>query len=315
MKDSEVGQKGPVTDTASPENFELNLSYLTSEGLVYGLGNDDTIHSINENEVSGLSTLTDLSQVQFSSSPVSSDSGDLKGICHRNVFPTTATTTTKAANESLNIYSNTFNNTAADSIVNDINVQLEDYNSYYNGKELQLSTLSPLLQKNNIITATTQSSQTPPSELFASAHFTAKQVSKGTQQAFAVVIIDMIYAYPRMMTRRETLPPFVHANSPIDDSPYAQEMLPQYLANCMGIAQLIAARSVDTHSFIWTTILTELRGFRNNLHSFNKYDVLSALQASLLYLIIRAGETTPPHESTDDYLMLSIYQVSFDPFL
>jgi len=130
------------------------------------------------------------------------------------------------------------------------------------------------------------------------------------QQNYATMIIDMISAYPRMMTRRETLPPFIHAYSPAGDTEDDQNSLPEHLSNCMGIAQLFAVRNDDTNSFVWATIRAEIRGLKNHMRTFNKYDAMSALQASLVYIIIRAVDGAP-QEAKDDYEMLSIHEAGF----
>ncbi|KAE9365144.1 hypothetical protein N431DRAFT_353379, partial [Stipitochalara longipes BDJ] len=122
------------------------------------------------------------------------------------------------------------------------------------------------------------------------------------------MIIDMIHAYPRMMMRRETFPPFIHACSPAGEGSDERNKLPENLTNCMGITQLFAVCNDDTRLFVWGTIWAELRRLRNRASTFDKYDALSALQASLLYLIMRALDDSP-QRANHDYEMLEIYQV------
>ncbi|KAH8683386.1 hypothetical protein BGZ60DRAFT_368473 [Tricladium varicosporioides] len=199
----------------------------------------------------------------------------------------------------MSLLDDTFNN----SCITDINFSLEGYNYYNTGKEVQLASPLPVLPPADLTTIIETS---PSSEISTSGHFTKNSIKTGIQQICATIIIDMIYAYPRMMTRRETLPPFMHPYSPVTDNNDDQNKLPEHLANCMGIAQLFAARSDDTCSFVWATIRAEIRGFKNRMHAFNKYDMLSALQASLLYLIIRVVEQRP-QAAEDDFEMLAIY--------
>jgi hypothetical protein len=88
------------------------------------------------------------------------------------------------------------------------------------------------------------------------AHFSRNQIMTPVQQIFTTMLIDMIRAYPLMMTRRETFPPFVHPCCYLNDS---QDTLPQVLTNCMGLAQLFVARTDDTRPFVWATIMAEVR--------------------------------------------------------
>jgi hypothetical protein len=72
------------------------------------------------------------------------------------------------------------------------------------------------------------------------------------------VIMQMLYAYPQMMLRRQTFPPFIH--------PHCHEKrLPDALGNCMSIAQLFAARTPETESFLWRTISAEEERFRERV--------------------------------------------------
>ncbi|KUJ11709.1 uncharacterized protein LY89DRAFT_594761 [Mollisia scopiformis] len=178
---------------------------------------------------------------------------------------------------------------------------MDDSSYYFTGEEL---TFSPTLPPTTIATSTREDS--PSTEVVNRKPFTKNYVESAIQQTCATMIIEMIFAYPRMMTRRETLPPFMHAFSPADDTDNAQNKLPGHLVNCMAIAQLFAVRTADTQSFVGTTIQAEIRGFRSRLSTFNAYDSMSALQACLLYLVIRAVEDAP-QEAKDDIEMLLIY--------
>jgi hypothetical protein len=67
------------------------------------------------------------------------------------------------------------------------------------------------------------------------------------------LVVQALRAYPLMMLRRETLPPFIHGywNTPIIPA------LPQTLSNCMSIAQMYAFRTDETKPFLWRTIRAE----------------------------------------------------------
>ena len=74
----------------------------------------------------------------------------------------------------------------------------------------------------------------------------------------AKVVMQMLRAFPQMMLRRETLPPFIHGHWYHGRSA-TEPTLPQPLLNCMGIAQVFASRVLETKSFLWRTIQTEQR--------------------------------------------------------
>ena len=74
----------------------------------------------------------------------------------------------------------------------------------------------------------------------------------------AKVVMQMLRAFPQMMLRRETLPPFIHGHWYHGQSA-TEPALPQPLLNCMGIAQVFASHVLETKSFLWRTIQTEQR--------------------------------------------------------
>lgn len=156
-------------------------------------------------------------------------------------------------------------------------------------------------------------------------HFSQKQIITPAQQLFTSMLIDMIRAYPLMMTRRETFPPFVHPHCYLYEG---CNTFPRVLTNCMGIAQLFVSRTNDTRPFLWTTILAEVRDMLSKvpifepyqlgvapanirpqqLGSMNKFELFSALQASLLYLIMRAIDTGS-QQSAQDFELVRAHEV------
>jgi len=221
--------------------------------------------------------------------------------------PTTMTASTTPADEDsfMSFLHDTVNHTTTNSITNGFDFQLDEYN-HSRGKESQLVASPPSPTTISIVrpspTATYASS-----DVVSLCHF-AKTPFQSAHKACASIIIDMIHAYPRMMLRRETFPPFVHAYSPTADTEDDANRLPLYLTNCMGIAQLFAVCNNDTRPFVWATIRAEMRGFKSRMSSWDKYEALSATQASLLYLIMRADDDAP-QEAKDDYEMLKIHAV------
>lgn len=86
-------------------------------------------------------------------------------------------------------------------------------------------------------------------------------------QRTATLIMQQLRAFPQMMLRRETLPPFIHAhwNRPSSTTSTA---LPEPLANCMSIAHLFASRNSETTPFLWRTVKQEQRSFLEKVRLF-----------------------------------------------
>lgn len=74
----------------------------------------------------------------------------------------------------------------------------------------------------------------------------------------ANVVMQMLRAFPHMMTRRETFPPFIHGHWCYSSSP-TSSALPTPLVNCMGISQVFTSHNLETRPFLWRTIQWEQR--------------------------------------------------------
>lgn len=74
----------------------------------------------------------------------------------------------------------------------------------------------------------------------------------------ANLITHIIFAFPQMMLRRQTFPPFINAH-------WHLPSLPEGLAGCMSVAQLFATRTPETRPFLWRMIDAEERHFREEV--------------------------------------------------
>lgn len=218
---------------------------------------------------------------------------------------TTMTPPPKNVDSFMSLLHHTLNNTMDTDLANHTDFQMFDY-GYSHGKELQLPIFSPEYWESATTAMPNPSLSISPvissSNIDRPHHFSRTEVQTSLQKAHATLIIDMIRPYPRMMMRREAFPPFVHAYAPSEDG---QEKLPAPLINCMGIAQLFAVCNDDTRPFLWNTIR---RGFRDRFSTFEKCEAFAALQACLIYLIMRAVDGAP-QEVADDWDMIVIYDV------
>lgn len=70
----------------------------------------------------------------------------------------------------------------------------------------------------------------------------------------ARLVHQMVMAFPQMMLRRQTFPPFIHPH-------WQDQYLPEALASCMSISQLFASRTPETRAFLWRTVDAEEKRF------------------------------------------------------
>ncbi|KAH6884269.1 hypothetical protein B0T10DRAFT_493834 [Thelonectria olida] len=113
----------------------------------------------------------------------------------------------------------------------------------------------------------------------ASKDLTRLSYQSPTLKQAARLIVQALSAFPQMMLRRETFPPFIH--------PYwHQQSLPEKLASCMSISQLFVSRTPDTRPFLWRVIEAEEMRFRNECESLSALELQPAVQAMIIYMIM-----------------------------
>ncbi|KAL6812491.1 hypothetical protein J3E69DRAFT_123496 [Trichoderma sp. SZMC 28015] len=88
-----------------------------------------------------------------------------------------------------------------------------------------------------------------------------------------------IHAFPQMMMRRQTFPPFIHAH-------WHMSELPETLANCMSIAQIYSTRTPETRLFLWRMIGVELQRFQGEAETADMYSLQHSLQAIMQFIIM-----------------------------
>ncbi|KAI1070404.1 hypothetical protein LB507_010310 [Fusarium sp. FIESC RH6] len=123
----------------------------------------------------------------------------------------------------------------------------------------------------------------PMQSLSAKGDLTRVSTRLSSLQYASRVIMQMLYAFPQMMLRRQTFPPFIHPH-------WHQKHLPETLGNCMSIARLFAARTAETESFLWKMISAEEERFRDKLYTCSPYQVHLCLQAMIVYMIMAMGD-------------------------
>ncbi|CAI6088015.1 unnamed protein product [Clonostachys chloroleuca] len=104
----------------------------------------------------------------------------------------------------------------------------------------------------------------------------------------ANIVMQTLCAFPQMMLRRETFPPFIHGHWHGTESDSAGS-LPKPLVSCMGLAQVFASHNVDTRPFLWEKIREEQRSSADKAYrrQFSKHDHLAAIQTLLIYIMMR----------------------------
>ncbi|KAF2495287.1 hypothetical protein BU16DRAFT_385713 [Lophium mytilinum] len=122
----------------------------------------------------------------------------------------------------------------------------------------------------------------------------------------ANLVIQAVRSFPTMMLRRNTFPWYIHPHSHLlSKSP--KGALPEALSTCMSIAQIFASRTAETKFYLWCAIRAEYRRFINEKHHMPIFELLAAVQACMVYLIMCIIDQSPESESTSLELLMALH--------
>ncbi|CAI6331973.1 unnamed protein product [Periconia digitata] len=116
-------------------------------------------------------------------------------------------------------------------------------------------------------------------------------------------IMSTLRAYPRMMTRSNNLPPFIHRvgcglhyseQTALDGNNHSFAPLSP-LAACADIARIFCSGNPTSNEFLWRSIDNEQRRIADELDRFSKGEILAAMQATLIYVIMRLMSFGPEY--------------------
>ncbi|KAL6826541.1 hypothetical protein V8C40DRAFT_287257, partial [Trichoderma camerunense] len=147
--------------------------------------------------------------------------------------------------------------------------------------------------------------------------FSAKIVSQSCRKFIA----STICTYPRMMLRPDSLPPFMHRHScglgQVDSkmSPQvtgipSQSVVPESLAICISICHIFATKTASSEKFFCRTVDAELRRLNEEVPGFSKGETLAAIQAVLIYIIMRFFDADPSYFLANGGMFMTLQKLS-----
>lgn len=134
-------------------------------------------------------------------------------------------------------------------------------------------------------------------------------VSNSISQHSATVVMQALRAFPQMMLRKPTFPPFIHPHCHCYP-------LPKPLAHCMSIAHIYVSSSVETRPFLWHSIKQEQQRILDDLTKMAKEEVLAAVQAQLIYIAMRVAAAEDAQKSDEWNLQMVVtFQILCERFM
>ncbi|CCF38522.1 hypothetical protein CH063_00288 [Colletotrichum higginsianum] len=139
----------------------------------------------------------------------------------------------------------------------------------------------------------------PPRRPFYQDRPFALRPNKVVAACFTVkVLMGQLLAYPKMMAKGGRLPPFIFPPCVVEGNALTTDCcstgyhkcLPETLAICCNLVQSFEARTAGSASFVWKSIYKEVGRLQNEHDSYNCEELLQALQAVVIYILLQAGD-------------------------
>ncbi|KAH8778951.1 hypothetical protein BGZ57DRAFT_761172 [Hyaloscypha finlandica] len=142
---------------------------------------------------------------------------------------------------------------------------------------------------------------TTPTSTFRS--FIQRPKMKTGTSRIANLILHTLKSYPLMMMRHNTLPPFLHPRV-ISSDVANDEMEP--LTNCLSLVHMISSGFHGSRKLFWKNVQMECERLREERLKLNKWELLAAMQALLIYILIRLDEGETDHNNYDSLLLATV---------
>ncbi|OJK01952.1 hypothetical protein ASPACDRAFT_40769 [Aspergillus aculeatus ATCC 16872] len=124
-------------------------------------------------------------------------------------------------------------------------------------------------------------------------------------QRTASLILHTLRSYPQMMLRDSILPPFIHPHLIRLDTE-SETMEP--LTNCISMVHMTSGPVRGNRKLFWKNVHWECERLYAEHAKLNKWQLLAAMQALSIYIIMRLEEGETEHNNVD-FLLLSTVTV------
>ncbi|KAJ5888245.1 hypothetical protein N7495_008286 [Penicillium taxi] len=123
---------------------------------------------------------------------------------------------------------------------------------------------------------------------------------KTGQQRIAKLILHNLKSYPLMMMRHETLRPFIHRHLSTSEP----------LSNCLSLVHMISGGFQSGRKLFWKNVELECERLVAEHLKLNKWELLAAMQALLIYILTRLDEGQTDHNNYDSLLLAALMVIA-----
>ncbi|KAI3327335.1 hypothetical protein HD806DRAFT_486756 [Xylariaceae sp. AK1471] len=140
--------------------------------------------------------------------------------------------------------------------------------------------------------------------------FTTRAFIRPDHVSSVSLAMRILRSYPSMMLVRGRLPPFINRPSCPWAQPSESHHPQQPLINCAKIVQEFKSQTTTSKSWIWGQIWHEQERILAQHGDFDRWELLAALQALLIYCLLRLQGAPVGHSVFDASLLTTVSLVS-----
>ncbi|KAB8234263.1 Zn(II)2Cys6 transcription factor domain-containing protein [Aspergillus alliaceus] len=126
---------------------------------------------------------------------------------------------------------------------------------------------------------------------------------KAGAQRTSHLIMHTLKSYLRMIMRHNTLPPFIHPHS-ISHNVGNNSMDP--LSNCISLVHMIDSEAHTSRKLFWQKVRLECELLCEEHRKLNEWDLLGAMQALSIYILVRLDEGETDYNNLDFLLLATV---------
>ncbi|KAI1323470.1 hypothetical protein F5Y16DRAFT_383629 [Xylariaceae sp. FL0255] len=119
----------------------------------------------------------------------------------------------------------------------------------------------------------------------------------------------MLGSYAFMMLQKDNLPPFICPH-PYSLAKERKGPCLEALTNCASLVQMFKTRTPANRDFVWRMIRTEQDRLWHQHHAFDRWGLVSSLQALLVYCLLRLIDQESSDNDFDVSLLATCHQMS-----
>ncbi|KAK9489003.1 hypothetical protein V1508DRAFT_136431, partial [Lipomyces doorenjongii] len=145
----------------------------------------------------------------------------------------------------------------------------------------------------------------PPWDLSGPSLFEHRTFPRPNHGPMVSLAMQILRSYPFMMLQKAALPPFI---SPLQSSWAETGVGPtqQSLLTCMGLVQLFKSRTDSSRNLVWRLIKLEQEKIFSKHAEFDKWELLAAFQALLVYCLLRLQEVPVGNDGFEAALLTTV---------